>query len=220
MLRRSDRRARPAVQRSRLFDTGIRQPLRKTDQVKCRGGDSNPYSFRNQILSLARLPISPPRLLHLCSSYDMKRLATPRTAKTESNTRQPSKPSLIRASAKSMAFGHAALAGGVLRRSTSRPVDIKGMCTVGGRTAIWRTVMCGRESGPVTLRLPRQISPDCLSHQAGVVADATRSFARIESPAARLLRDRADRRRRSLHPARRSRNAANPRAADRRDTWR
>src|SRR5258708_39948210 len=30
--------------------------------VTCRGTDSNRYLFRDQILSLARLPISPPRL--------------------------------------------------------------------------------------------------------------------------------------------------------------
>jgi hypothetical protein len=29
--------------------------------VKCQGGDSNPYGFLHQILSLARLPIPPPR---------------------------------------------------------------------------------------------------------------------------------------------------------------
>ena len=29
----------------------------------CQGGDSNPYGFLHQILSLARLPISPPRQL-------------------------------------------------------------------------------------------------------------------------------------------------------------
>jgi hypothetical protein len=28
---------------------------------KCQGGDSNPYGFLHQILSLARLPIPPPR---------------------------------------------------------------------------------------------------------------------------------------------------------------
>ena len=28
--------------------------------VKCSGGDSNPYGLLHQILSLARLPISPP----------------------------------------------------------------------------------------------------------------------------------------------------------------
>ena len=28
---------------------------------ECRGGDSNPYGLLHQILSLARLPISPPR---------------------------------------------------------------------------------------------------------------------------------------------------------------
>ncbi len=28
---------------------------------KCRGGDLNPYALRRQILSLVRLPISPPR---------------------------------------------------------------------------------------------------------------------------------------------------------------
>ena len=27
----------------------------------CQGGDSNPYGFLHQILSLARLPIPPPR---------------------------------------------------------------------------------------------------------------------------------------------------------------
>ena len=31
-------------------------------QTTCRGRDSNPYLLRDQILSLARLPISPPRL--------------------------------------------------------------------------------------------------------------------------------------------------------------
>ena len=30
---------------------------------KCQGGDSNPYGFLHQILSLARLPIPPPRLV-------------------------------------------------------------------------------------------------------------------------------------------------------------
>ena len=29
--------------------------------LKCQGGDSNPYGFLHQILSLARLPIPPPR---------------------------------------------------------------------------------------------------------------------------------------------------------------
>ena len=29
-------------------------------EAKCSGWDSNPHSLRNQILSLARLPISPP----------------------------------------------------------------------------------------------------------------------------------------------------------------
>ena len=29
--------------------------------LQCQGGDSNPYGFLNQILSLARLPIPPPR---------------------------------------------------------------------------------------------------------------------------------------------------------------
>src|SRR5215471_15527505 len=29
--------------------------------VECQGGDSNPYGFLHQILSLARIPISPPR---------------------------------------------------------------------------------------------------------------------------------------------------------------
>ena len=37
---------------------------RPSEEMECRGGDSNPYSLRNQILSLARLPISPPRQLH------------------------------------------------------------------------------------------------------------------------------------------------------------
>ena len=32
------------------------------EPIQCRGGDSNPYLLRDQILSLARLPISPPRL--------------------------------------------------------------------------------------------------------------------------------------------------------------
>ena len=31
--------------------------------LKCQGGDSNPYGFLHQILSLARLPIPPPRLV-------------------------------------------------------------------------------------------------------------------------------------------------------------
>ena len=33
--------------------------------AKCRGGDLNPYALRRQILSLVRLPISPPRPLLL-----------------------------------------------------------------------------------------------------------------------------------------------------------
>ncbi len=33
--------------------------------MKCRGGDLNPYALRRQILSLVRLPISPPRPLRL-----------------------------------------------------------------------------------------------------------------------------------------------------------
>jgi hypothetical protein len=32
--------------------------------LKCQGGDSNPYGFLHQILSLARLPIPPPRLVY------------------------------------------------------------------------------------------------------------------------------------------------------------
>ena len=35
----------------------------KSVRMPCQGRDSNPYSLRNQILSLARLPISPPWLL-------------------------------------------------------------------------------------------------------------------------------------------------------------
>ena len=34
---------------------------RKALCEKCQGGDSNPYGFLHQILSLARLPIPPPR---------------------------------------------------------------------------------------------------------------------------------------------------------------
>ena len=37
--------------------------LHRNRKQKCRGGDLNPYSLRNQILSLACLPISPPRRL-------------------------------------------------------------------------------------------------------------------------------------------------------------
>jgi hypothetical protein len=33
-----------------------------SELIECRGTDSNRYLFRDQILSLARLPISPPRL--------------------------------------------------------------------------------------------------------------------------------------------------------------
>ena len=33
--------------------------------LKCQGGDSNPYGFLHQILSLARLPIPPPRQIAL-----------------------------------------------------------------------------------------------------------------------------------------------------------
>ena len=35
--------------------------LRREGIGKCRGGDLNPYALRRQILSLVRLPISPPR---------------------------------------------------------------------------------------------------------------------------------------------------------------
>jgi hypothetical protein len=38
---------------------------------ECQGGDSNPYGFLHQILSLARLPIPPPR--HRVQSKAMKR---------------------------------------------------------------------------------------------------------------------------------------------------
>ena len=36
--------------------------IRSGVTLKCQGGDSNPYGFLHQILSLARLPIPPPRL--------------------------------------------------------------------------------------------------------------------------------------------------------------
>jgi hypothetical protein len=34
----------------------------------CQGGDSNPYGFLHQILSLARLPIPPPRQIALVTN--------------------------------------------------------------------------------------------------------------------------------------------------------
>jgi hypothetical protein len=49
-----------ALPREELFF--VRNFLRGciTNFVQCQGGDSNPYGFLHQILSLARLPISPP----------------------------------------------------------------------------------------------------------------------------------------------------------------
>ena len=41
--------------KSRYFDVAAGGHL-----LKCQGGDSNPYGFLHQILSLARLPIPPP----------------------------------------------------------------------------------------------------------------------------------------------------------------
>lgn len=34
----------------------------RTLYYRCEGGDLNPYSFRNQLLILARMPVSPPSL--------------------------------------------------------------------------------------------------------------------------------------------------------------
>ena len=36
--------------------------------AKCQGGDSNPYGFLHQILSLARLPIPPPRQIAMLTN--------------------------------------------------------------------------------------------------------------------------------------------------------
>ena len=35
----------------------------------CQGGDSNPYGFLHQILSLARLPIPPPRQIAMLTNF-------------------------------------------------------------------------------------------------------------------------------------------------------
>jgi hypothetical protein len=42
---------------------------------ECSGWDSNPHSLRNQILSLARLPISPPELARWAAGRSAKRTA-------------------------------------------------------------------------------------------------------------------------------------------------
>src|SRR6266480_2703906 len=56
-----------AVERSLLFAATL------LSLENCQGGDSNPYGFLHQILSLARLPISPPwhpeNLTKPCSLY-------------------------------------------------------------------------------------------------------------------------------------------------------
>ena len=54
------------IRSSRFFNSasnilwGLWHPC-QDDPETCRGGDLNPYTLRYQILSLARLPISPPR---------------------------------------------------------------------------------------------------------------------------------------------------------------
>ena len=37
--------------------------------ARCQGGDSNPYGFLHQILSLARLPISPPWQIGMLTNF-------------------------------------------------------------------------------------------------------------------------------------------------------
>jgi hypothetical protein len=46
--------------RSIIFDANFSMLLPLAILLKCQGGDSNPYGFLHQILSLARLPIPPP----------------------------------------------------------------------------------------------------------------------------------------------------------------
>ncbi len=40
-----------------------------TPVALCQGGDSNPYGFLHQILSLARLPIPPPRQIAMLTNF-------------------------------------------------------------------------------------------------------------------------------------------------------
>ena len=45
--------------------SALARPRKVSFPINCQGGDSNPYGFLHQILSLARLPISPPWLSKL-----------------------------------------------------------------------------------------------------------------------------------------------------------
>src|SRR5437763_2871419 len=45
----------------------MNHPVAEADAL-CQGGDSNPYGFLHQILSLARLPIPPPRQIAMLTN--------------------------------------------------------------------------------------------------------------------------------------------------------
>src|SRR4030095_10932244 len=49
--------------KNKLFSARRFMSPRFVASLKCQRGDSNPYGFLHQILSLARLPISPPWLV-------------------------------------------------------------------------------------------------------------------------------------------------------------
>ena len=54
------------VGRSLILCTNLR--VAQCRLWKCQGGDSNPYGFLHQILSLARLPIPPPRQIAMLTN--------------------------------------------------------------------------------------------------------------------------------------------------------
>src|SRR5437762_10610492 len=81
-----------AVERSLLFAATL------LSLENCQGGDSNPYGFLHQILSLARLPIPPPWLVDYEAFMNVDRhlfrLSKSKCCESWRNAKQTQSPSI------------------------------------------------------------------------------------------------------------------------------